>query len=195
MQPVCTLGYVPWDKTQRFESLPDSRVLSLIQMDDMTLYNASVDRADRIDPGSSCAVGEQQVDGGFDSASRRSYRILVVDDFAPLVKMLSVLLSKLGHQVEVASNGQQALELVRLGRPQVVFADLEMPLMSGFDFARRVSAETDSPCWLVAISGYTRDQVRDDAFAAGFRQFLVKPFGIPELQAVLAAASPHLTTV
>jgi CheY-like chemotaxis protein len=69
--------------------------------------------------------------------------VLVVEDHADLREMLAVLLESEGFQVQTASNGKEALDSLRHGRPAVILLDLMMPVMSGDEFRRRQLQEPD----------------------------------------------------
>jgi CheY-like chemotaxis protein len=69
--------------------------------------------------------------------------VLVVEDHADLREMLAVLLESEGFRVQTASNGKEALDLLKLGRPSVILLDLMMPVMSGDEFRRRQLQEPE----------------------------------------------------
>jgi CheY-like chemotaxis protein len=69
--------------------------------------------------------------------------VLVVEDHADLREMLAVLLESEGFQVQTASNGKEALDSLKHGRPSVILLDLMMPVMSGDEFRRRQLQEPD----------------------------------------------------
>jgi len=96
-------------------------------------------------------------------------RVLVVDDNRDVAGSTAMLLRRAGHEVYLAYDGPQALELSRLHRPDVVFLDIGLPGMDGYEVARRMRLETNVP--LVAMSGYSLDE-QDEA---EFDHCLVKP--------------------
>jgi two-component system CheB/CheR fusion protein len=109
-----------------------------------------------------------------DQAGR--FRILVVDDTAPVAQMFALLLESLGHEAQTATSGAAALEQVPLFNPQVVFSDIAMPEMSGYDLARRLrKLHGGRELVLVAMTGYGQPQDRQRALEAGFDYHLVKP--------------------
>ena len=69
--------------------------------------------------------------------------VLVVEDHADLREMLAVLLESEGFRVQTASNGKEALDSLKAGRPSVILLDLMMPVMSGDEFRRRQLQEPD----------------------------------------------------
>ncbi len=115
-----------------------------------------------------------------------SQRIVVVDDNADVAASFEALLEVLGHDVRVALDGITALDLVATFKPQVVFLDIAMPGMDGYEVARRLR-ETYPPAvlQLVAITGYSQTCSPNQAEEVGFDHYLVKPVEFKELQAVL----------
>ena len=121
----------------------------------------------------------------YGSAPRR--RILVVDDNIDAGYSLAVLLRQLGHDVQVAHDGNAALEAVRLNRPQLVLLDLSMP---GVDACRVVMRLKSDPqlarVRFVAVTGSEGDEARRRCREAGFDDYLVKPVALATLRDVLA---------
>jgi CheY-like chemotaxis protein len=104
------------------------------------------------------------------------FRILVVDDTAPVAEMFARLLESLGHEAQTADNGAAALEQTALFDPQIVFSDISMPEMSGYELAQRLRALPGGrDLVLVAMTGYGQPQDRERALQAGFDYHLVKP--------------------
>jgi PAS domain S-box-containing protein len=115
-------------------------------------------------------------------------RILVVDDNTDGAESLARLFELMGHQPSLAHTGPRALEAALEIRPQVVFLDIGLPGMSGYEVARRLREEMDgtSPV-LVALTGWGSERDRMEAKAAGFDHHLVKPVDPSALEAVLLA--------
>lgn len=113
-------------------------------------------------------------------------RILVVEDNADAAETLQLLLELEGHQVKVAGTAEDGLARARADHPDVVLSDIGLPGMSGYDLARRLRADPDSPR-LVAISGYGQARDREEAFQSGFEHHLTKPFDLDRLRQVLAS--------
>jgi len=114
-------------------------------------------------------------------------RILVTDDNVDSADMLGMLLRQAGHDVQIAYSGASALEMAATFRPQVVFLDVGMPGMDGFETARRLRQSLGrEQMLLVAVTGYGQAADRQGALAAGFDEVLVKPAS-PERIAALAS--------
>jgi CheY-like chemotaxis protein len=90
--------------------------------------------------------------------------------------------------VQVASSGAAALEMMNTFRPQVVFSDISMPEMNGYELARRLRERPEgAEMMLAAMTGYAKSEDRERALAAGFDHYLIKPAEIEVLQALFAA--------
>ena len=85
-------------------------------------------------------------------------------------------------------DGAAALEALDAFRPVVVFLDLGMPGMDGYETARRIRARPDARnTLLIALTGWGQERDRSQTAAAGFHHHLVKPAELDALQAVLAS--------
>jgi PAS domain S-box-containing protein len=115
------------------------------------------------------------------------WRILVVDDEPDSTDSLAMFLRLRGHEVHTAHDGPGALEEIARGRPEVVFLDLGLPGMSGYDVARQIRAQADTrDLRLVAVTGYGTEADRVKSRAAGFDVHLAKPVDPQALDALLA---------
>jgi signal transduction histidine kinase/CheY-like chemotaxis protein len=114
-------------------------------------------------------------------------KILVADDNVDGASMLAELLELGGHQVWVARDGQEALEMAIEFEPEVVFLDLGMPRMDGYEAAQRIRATSAGRgMLLVALTGWGKEEDRVRTREAGFDQHLVKPVDGASLARVLA---------
>jgi signal transduction histidine kinase len=122
-----------------------------------------------------------------DSSFQR-HRILVVDDNADAADSLSMLLGLEGHEMQVAHSGEQSLNVAALFKPDIVFLDIGLPGIDGYEVARRMRADTryGSPR-IVALTGWGTEDDRRQAHAAGFDGHLVKPVDPTRLAATLSA--------
>ncbi len=118
-------------------------------------------------------------------------RVLVVDDMRALSVVLSRLLMKLGHEVEIVDSGHSALEAMKRFDADVVFSDISMPGMTGYELAKRLRAEyAGRPLKLVAMTGYGQASDREKALAAGFDEHMVKPVDFKLLKAFFQNLAP-----
>lgn len=119
-------------------------------------------------------------------APPRERRVLVVDDSLGAAKMLRRLIAHLGpHRVEMVHDGGIALEAAHRFRPDVIFLDIGLPSLDGYEVARRLR-ETGYRSLLVAVTGYGQEEDRRKSKEAGFDEHVVKPIGLHTLRAMLA---------
>ena len=119
--------------------------------------------------------------------ARAGRRVLVVDDNADAADSLSFLLEMFGHQVRTAHDGPAGLAAAAEFRPDVVFLDLGMPGMDGYQVAARLRGDPAlSGVTLVALTGWGHDDDRRRTREAGFDHHLVKPVDADELRQLLA---------
>jgi PAS domain S-box-containing protein len=116
----------------------------------------------------------------------RGLRIVAVEDDEDAAVVLGEMLEILGHRVELARDGPEAIALVRRVRPDVLLCDIGLPGMSGYDVAQLLRADPafrDLP--LVALTGYASPADVQRAAEAGFDRHLAKPIPPVDLAAVL----------
>lgn len=115
--------------------------------------------------------------------SSRSFRVLVVDDLRAMRIVSTKLLQALGHEVQAAENGEAALEMLKSFRPDVIFSDITMPVMGGYQLSRLIRQRAElNDILLVALTGYGQSSDREAAFEAGFDRHVTKPIDIQRLQ-------------
>ncbi|HEY8427735.1 MAG TPA: ATP-binding protein [Sandaracinaceae bacterium] len=119
-------------------------------------------------------------------AAATGRRVLVVDDNVDAAEMLALLLRRRGHSVEVAHDGPSALEAYERFRPEVALLDIGLPVMDGYDLARRLRARAEGNILLVAVTGYGQEADRQRSAEVGFSHHLVKPVSTRQLLAILA---------
>ena len=107
--------------------------------------------------------------------------------------MLRVALERLGYAVDVAFDGPSALEKAAAFAPGTVLLDIGLPVMDGYEVARRLRAAQPpgQPLRLLALTGYGQAADRERALAAGFEHHIVKPIELQDLQEWLARAPPQ----
>ncbi len=119
-------------------------------------------------------------------ARQSARRVLVVDDSLDSARSLAKLLSRWGHTVRVAHDGLEALDAAREFQPDLVFLDIGLPGMDGYEVASRLRREIDrTVLHLVGLSGYGQESDRQRAHRAGFDRYFVKPADLDQLREVL----------
>ncbi|NYE60310.1 signal transduction histidine kinase [Duganella sp. 1224] len=121
------------------------------------------------------------------AAPARKLRVLVVDDNIDAAQTLQLLLAAAGHQVSVAHTALAALEAAQATSPELCLLDIGLPDISGYDLARGLRALPHTTgATLVAVTGYGRREDREQATAAGFDHYFVKPVDVEALLALIA---------
>lgn len=118
--------------------------------------------------------------------------ILVIDDEPSWRQMLSIILDKRGYDVKVAESGAEALKTIPQFKPDLIFSDIRMPEMNGFDFfdnLKKLPRTSSTPVvFFSAIDDYDAKKVARDLGAA---DFIVKPFDEDELGSILSRLLPR----
>jgi len=110
------------------------------------------------------------------NSAARLRRILVADDNLDAGETLAMLLRLDGHEVHVATDGLQALDLFARVHPDVAILDIGMPGLSGHEVARRIrDLRNEQPVTLIAITGWGQQADKDRAAASGFDHHFTKP--------------------
>jgi CheY-like chemotaxis protein len=118
----------------------------------------------------------------------RPMRVLVVDDQRDVADAVAMLISTFGHDARAVYDGATALDVSRSTLPDIMFVDLGMPGMTGFDLAHQVRSDPElSGVRLVALTGYGREEDRVRVHEAGFNLHLMKPVADAALQAALSS--------
>jgi CheY-like chemotaxis protein/two-component sensor histidine kinase len=141
------------------------------------------------------AVEQAQAPAGESAASRPSarpagYRVLIVEDSPPIAKIFAMLLQQMGHDARIADGGAAALEQIAAWRPDIVFSDISMPGMSGYELARQIRQHAGGDdILLVAMTGHGQAEDRQRALDAGFDEHLIKPAEMDRLEAIFQRAA------
>ncbi len=109
-------------------------------------------------------------------------RILVVDDEPAIREYETTLLSELGHEVLVAADGAEALELARTKQPHLVLLDIMMPELSGIEVCRQLRADPRTrDIRVIVVSAVDAKRALEESIIAGADDFLAKPIHALEL--------------
>lgn len=107
--------------------------------------------------------------------------VLIVEDEAPVRELLAELVQQMGHQALQAAHGREALAVVEAERPDLVLADVMLPILGGLELCRRLKADPATGSIPVILMSSAR-RPPEEVGAAGF---LDKPFDPAEIHAVI----------
>lgn len=111
-----------------------------------------------------------------------AYKILVVDDEPPIVRLMEFILARQGHEMLVAVNGQEALDKVRTHQPDLVLLDIMMPRIDGYEVARTLRADpatADLP--IIMLSAKAQEEDIQKGMDVGVNEYITKPFSPDQL--------------
>jgi len=110
------------------------------------------------------------------------YRILITDDSADNRQLLAKLLKPLGFELREASDGQQAVEIWDQWSPHLIWMDMRMPVMDGYEAARKIKADKKGLATpVIALTAGAYEEKRALAMAAGCDELVLKPFREAEI--------------
>jgi two-component system KDP operon response regulator KdpE len=115
-----------------------------------------------------------------------SANILVVEDEPQIRRVLRTTLSFRGYVISEAASGEEALEMVRKLKPDLILLDVNLPGMSGIETCREIRRGSKTPIIMLTVRSAERDKVV--ALDAGADDYVTKPFGIEELLARVRAS-------
>ncbi|MBZ5642932.1 MAG: response regulator transcription factor [Acidobacteriia bacterium] len=118
--------------------------------------------------------------------------ILVVDDEPQIRRVMRTTLSSNGYSVVEAKSGEEALEMMRKERPELVLLDVNMPGMGGLEACREIRDQSDVAIIMLTVRNTEHDKVL--ALDAGADDYVVKPFSVEELLARIRAALRRTTS-
>ena len=123
----------------------------------------------------------------------QSAKLLLVEDNPTNRKVATMMLQRLGHQVDVAEHGAAALTAMQTTRYDLVFMDVSMPVMNGLEAAtrwREHEAGGTAHLPIVAMTAHASDKDRDECLAAGMDDFISKPVRMDKIGEVIARQLP-----
>ena len=113
--------------------------------------------------------------------------ILIVEDNPQNRYLVTFLLEKHGYDLQVAEDGQQALELLKHSEPDLILLDMQLPRIDGYEAARRIKADPRlRSIPLVALSAHSMYSDREKALASGCDEFVTKPVDADGLIALIS---------
>lgn len=119
-------------------------------------------------------------------------KILLVEDYEPNQRVASKMIEKLGGTVEVADDGEQALEKLKVHRYDIIFMDCQMPEMDGFEATKLIRKDpTMSDNIIVAMTANALEGDREKCIAAGMNDYISKPIRFAEIERVFKLYLEH----
>ena len=114
-------------------------------------------------------------------------KILIVDDFPDNVFLLEEIITNLGFEADSVSNDEQAVDAVRTGNYQLVFMDIEMPVMNGFEAAEEIRElpEPKNEILIIAISAHSQEFFAEKVHRTGINDYISKPYTFQKIVTVL----------
>ncbi len=142
----------------------------------------------------SADVTQSTTAGAEGQAVARRCKVLIVDDDEDTVTSMSIMLRILGHEVQSARDGLQALEAAKSFQPHVALLDITLPKLNGYEVARRIRQEPwGKGMKLVALTGWGQEEDKRRSIEAGFDHHLTKPLEPSDLEALLKELCPSST--
>lgn len=109
-------------------------------------------------------------------------QILVADDEPHISRALSFVLQRGGFSVDVAGNGEEALQKIRNERPTIVFLDIVMPKKSGLEICKEIKNDPElKDTFIIILTAKGQELDRRDCMSAGANDYLTKPFSPREV--------------
>jgi CheY-like chemotaxis protein len=113
-------------------------------------------------------------------------RILVVDDSLDAAQTFALLLAAMGHQAEFITDPRSAVDTVRRLQTEIVFLDIAMPGLDGYQLARMLRHTFGRELRIVAVTAYGDDRHRRQSRESGFDAHVLKPPDLAIVQSILA---------
>jgi CheY-like chemotaxis protein len=136
------------------------------------------------------STGMTERSAGLKSESNKPLRVLLIDDNEDLALAMSLLMNHIGHKAITSHNGTEGIARVKELRPDVVFCDIGLPGMSGYEVAQLLRKDPEHKnMFLIALSGYAQAEDIARAKEAGFDLHLSKPLSVDTLRQVLNKVS------
>ena len=114
-------------------------------------------------------------------------RVLIVEDRPVQAALIGKMLAALGCEPQSATNGREALTTMRGFKPQIIFLDIGLPDMDGYQLARLIRQDLSfKSVPIIAVTGYGFEEDLEKSREATINQHLVKPISIDDLQQAIS---------
>lgn len=120
-------------------------------------------------------------------------QILVVDDDPYIQRALSFVLRREGFEVETASDGQEALSKAKEFKPKIMFLDLMIPKMNGFDTCRAIKSDSQlKETYIIILTAKGQEVDKERGLREGADEYMTKPFSPKEIVAKVKSIFENL---
>ncbi len=104
-------------------------------------------------------------------------KIMVVDDDPNLTRSVTFILQKEGYQVDVATNGEEAMAKIRQSKPRLMFLDVMMPKKNGYEVCHEIKGNPElSDIYIIMLTAKGQERDREKGLEMGADEFISKPF-------------------
>ncbi len=120
-----------------------------------------------------------------------SHKILIVDDIVINRVLLTEYVKKLGYSYDQASNGQEAINKIKIGKIDLILMDIEMPVMNGIETTQYIRSEMDYPYSkmpIIALTAHNPNDFFETFDQAGFNDLITKPYLLEKISKTLNKA-------
>ncbi len=133
---------------------------------------------------------------GIDSnfASKYPLQILIVEDNYVNQQILLLMLERLGYEGDAVGNGLEAVNALDRQFYDLIFMDIQMPIMDGLTACRHIRGLSEHSPWIIGLSANIFRESRETAISAGMNDYLTKPLEIEKLISTLRSVSTHLNS-
>lgn len=102
-------------------------------------------------------------------------KILICEDNRLASLVISTMLKRRGYTVDIASEGNEALEKIKTGSPDLMIADIHLPYHSGLELVRYLRNDMESDIPVIIVSAFSDPHVQENAWELGISDYFVKP--------------------
>lgn len=109
-------------------------------------------------------------------------KILIAEDRPVNQKVIALMLKKLGYNADIVSNGQEVMQALEEQLYDIIYMDIQMPKMNGFDATKLIRQRYFNGIRIIAVTGYAYDSDRKKCIESGMDDCITKPISIDRLR-------------
>lgn len=129
------------------------------------------------------------------TSANEGVRILIAEDDPINQKVASKIFKKLGYEVDLASDGKKVLAVTHRKDYHIIFMDIQMPGMDGYETTKRIRERLNENTVIIAMTAHALEDVRERSIQAGMDDFMTKPVQLKSIQNILDKWLPKLDVV